>query len=44
MDEKSAEMKNLSNGGLEGCMQDAYSTCLEAFCESEPLTVAISHM
>lgn len=32
------------DGGLEGCVQDASSTCLEAFCESGPFTVATSHV
>jgi E3 ubiquitin-protein ligase RHF len=46
MDEKAAKMEKLSSaaafveGGVQDACDDACSICLEAFCDSDPSTVA----
>jgi hypothetical protein len=48
MDEKTAKMEKLSSaaafveGGVQDACDDACSICLEAFCDSDPSTVATS--
>jgi hypothetical protein len=48
MDEKAAKMEKLSSaaafveGGVQDACDDACSICLEAFCDSDPSTVATS--
>jgi E3 ubiquitin-protein ligase RHF len=48
IDEKAANMEKLSSaaafveGGVQDACDDACSICLEAFCDSDPSTVATS--